>query len=51
MVQRGDRCVRAREREDNRTKHIPLRMLTSVNAASEAKGFLARLSERDRDEI
>ena len=38
-------------RKDDRTKTIPLLMLTSVNAVNEAKGFLFRLSERDKDEM
>jgi CheY-like chemotaxis protein len=37
-------------RKDERTKNVPLLMLTSVNAVNEAKGFLFRLSDRDKDE-
>jgi len=37
-------------RKEERTKNIPLVMLTSVNAVNESKGFLFRLSDRDRDE-
>lgn len=37
-------------RKDERTKTVPLLMLTSVNAVNEAKGFLFRLSDRDKDE-
>jgi CheY-like chemotaxis protein len=37
-------------RKDERTKNVPLLMLTSVNAVYGAKGFLFKLSDRDRDE-
>jgi len=37
-------------RQDERTKHIPLLMLTSVNAEHEAEGSSLRLTDRDRDE-
>jgi CheY-like chemotaxis protein len=37
-------------RKDERTKHVPLLMLTSVNAVNEAKGFLFKLSDRDKDD-
>ncbi|MFO7693330.1 MAG: response regulator [Vicinamibacterales bacterium] len=36
-------------RQDERTKHIPLLMLTSVNAEHEAQGSSLRLTDRDRD--
>jgi len=36
-------------REDDRTKQIPLLMLTSVNAENEAQGSFVRFSDRDRD--
>lgn len=36
-------------RQDERTKHIPLLMLTSVNAEHEAEGSSLRLTDRDRD--
>ena len=38
-------------RGDARTATIPLLMLTSVNAANEARGMLFRLSDRDRDDM
>lgn len=37
-------------RKDERTKNVPLLMLTSVNAVNEAKGFLFKLSDRDKDD-
>jgi CheY-like chemotaxis protein len=36
-------------RQDDRTKHIPLIMLTSVNAEHEAQGSSFRFTDRDRD--
>ena len=36
-------------RQDERTKHIPLLMLTSVNAEHEAQGSSLRLTDRERD--
>ena len=36
-------------RQDDRTKHIPLLMLTSVNAEQEAQGSSLRFTDRDRD--
>jgi len=36
-------------RQDDRTKHIPLLMLTSVNAEYEAQGSSFRFTDRDRD--
>ena len=36
-------------RQDDRTKHIPLLMLTSVNAENEAQGSSFRFTDRDRD--
>jgi CheY-like chemotaxis protein len=36
-------------RQDERTKHIPLLMLTSVNAENAAEGYPTRFSDRDRD--
>jgi CheY-like chemotaxis protein len=36
-------------RQDDRTKHIPLLMLTSVNAEHEAQGSSFRFTDRDRD--
>jgi CheY-like chemotaxis protein len=36
-------------RQDDRTKHIPLLMLTSVNAESEAQGSSFRFTDRDKD--
>jgi len=36
-------------REDERTKRIPLLMLTSVNAENEAQGTTLRFTDRDRD--
>ena len=36
-------------RQDDRTKHIPLLMLTSVNAENEAQGSPFRFTDRDRD--
>jgi CheY-like chemotaxis protein len=36
-------------RQDDRTKHIPLLMLTSVNAENEAAGSFVRFTDRDRD--
>ena len=36
-------------RQDERTKNIPLLMLTSVNAEHEAEGSSLRLTDRDRD--
>jgi CheY-like chemotaxis protein len=36
-------------REDERTRHIPLLMLTSVNAENAAEGYPTRFSDRDRD--
>jgi CheY-like chemotaxis protein len=36
-------------REDERTKGIPLLMLTSVNAENEAQGTTLRFTDRDRD--
>ena len=36
-------------RQDDRTKHIPLLMLTSVNAENEAQGSSLRFTDRDRD--
>ena len=37
-------------RQDPRTKHIPLLMLTSVNTENEAIGSFVRFSDRDRDQ-
>jgi CheY-like chemotaxis protein len=40
----------AREmRQDDRTKNIPLLMLTSVNAENEAQGSSFKFTDRDRD--
>jgi CheY-like chemotaxis protein len=36
-------------RQDERTKRIPLLMLTSVNAENEAQGYFSRFTDRDRD--
>jgi CheY-like chemotaxis protein len=36
-------------RQDDRTKRIPLLMLTSVNAEHEAQGSSFRFTDRDRD--
>ena len=36
-------------RQDDRTKQIPLLMLTSVNAEQEAQGSSLRFTDRDRD--
>ena len=36
-------------RQDDRTKGIPLLMLTSVNAENEAQGSSFRFTDRDRD--
>ena len=36
-------------RQDPRTRHIPLLMLTSVNTENEAIGSFVRFSDRDRD--
>jgi CheY-like chemotaxis protein len=36
-------------RQDERTKQIPLLMLTSVNAENEAQGSSFRFTDRDRD--
>jgi CheY-like chemotaxis protein len=36
-------------RQDDRTKHIPLLMLTSVNVENEAQGSSFRFTDRDRD--
>ena len=36
-------------RQDDRTKQIPLLMLTSVNAEHEAQGSSFRFTDRDRD--
>jgi two-component system, OmpR family, alkaline phosphatase synthesis response regulator PhoP len=36
-------------RQDDRTKHIPLLMLTSVNAENAAQGSFVRFTDRDRD--
>jgi len=36
-------------RQDDRTKNIPLLMLTSVNAENEAQGSSFRFTDRDRD--
>jgi len=36
-------------RQDDRTKHIPLLMLTSVNAENELQGSSFRFTDRDRD--
>ena len=36
-------------RQDDRTKGIPLLMLTSVNAENEAEGSSCRCTDRDRD--
>jgi len=36
-------------RQDDRTKHIPLLMLTSVNAEHELQGSSFRFTDRDRD--
>jgi CheY-like chemotaxis protein len=36
-------------REDERTRSVPLLMLTSVNAEHEAQGSPFRLTDRDRD--
>jgi CheY-like chemotaxis protein len=36
-------------RQDDRTKHIPLLMLTSVNAEHEAQGSAFRFTDHDRD--
>jgi CheY-like chemotaxis protein len=36
-------------RQDPRTKHIPLLMLTSVNTENESIGSFVRFSDRDRD--
>jgi CheY-like chemotaxis protein len=36
-------------RQDDRTKRIPLLMLTSVNAGLEAQGSSFRFTDRDRD--
>ncbi|MCX6549922.1 MAG: response regulator [Acidobacteria bacterium] len=38
-----------RLRQDDRTKRIPLLMLTSVNTENEAVGSFVRFSDRDRD--
>ena len=38
-----------RMRQHDRTKHIPLLMLTSVNTENEAIGSYVRFSDRDRD--
>ena len=38
-----------RLRQDARTKHVPLLMLTSVNTENEAIGSFVRFSDRDRD--
>jgi DNA-binding response OmpR family regulator len=38
-----------RLRQDVRTKHIPLLMLTSINTENEAIGSFVRFSDRDRD--
>jgi CheY-like chemotaxis protein len=38
-----------RLRDDPRTKHIPLLILTSVNTENEAIGSFVRFSDRDRD--
>jgi CheY-like chemotaxis protein len=38
-------------RKDPRTKKLPLIMLTSVNAVAESKGFVFRISDRDRDDM
>jgi len=37
-------------RQDERTRGIPLLMLTSVNAENEAKGYFQRFTDRDRDD-
>jgi CheY-like chemotaxis protein len=36
-------------RQDDRTKQIPLLMLTSVNTENEAQGSFVRFTDRDRD--
>ena len=36
-------------RQDDRTKHIPLLLLTSVNAEHEAQGSAFRFTDHDRD--
>ncbi len=36
-------------RQDARTKHVPLLMLTSVNTENEAIGSFVRFTDRDRD--
>lgn len=38
-----------RMRQHDKTKHIPLLMLTSVNTENEAIGSYVRFSDRDRD--
>jgi DNA-binding response OmpR family regulator len=38
-----------RLRLDARTRHVPLLMLTSVNAENETIGSFVRISDRDRD--
>ena len=38
-----------RMRQDEQTKHIPLLMLTSVNAENEAQGSAFRFTDRDKD--
>lgn len=38
-----------RLREDTRTRHIPLLMLTAVNTENEAIGSFVRFTDRDRD--
>ena len=45
----GFHLARALRREE-RTRNIPLIMLTSINAVNEARGLQFRLSDRDRDE-
>jgi CheY-like chemotaxis protein len=38
-------------RQDDRTKGIPLLMLTSVNAENEAQGSSFRFTDRDKDPL
>ncbi len=38
-------------RKDEKTKHIPLVMLTSVNEVNRQAGYIFEFSDRDRDEV